>query len=151
MEKGLLPEDRQAIEQPAISKEFVFTGDWASMVAARDGMMDFVREYCSSEQEEIDIFVALQEALANALLHGCRGDPSKKVYGWVQIDASAITITIRDPGPGFDPESLNGAAAEVNLGQHGRGICLMRSLMDNVSYQRGGSEVRLTKRRSERR
>ncbi len=148
MENALLHEDRQATEQPAISKEFVFTGDWASMAAARDGMMDFVREYCSSEQEEIDIFVALQEALANALLHGCGADPSKKVYGWIQVDASAITITIRDPGPGFDPESLNGAAGEVNLSQHGRGICLMRSLMDEVAYQRGGSEVRLTKRRS---
>ncbi len=120
------------------------------MIAARDHMMDFVREYCSGEQEEIDIFLALQEALANAVLHGCRNDPGKSVQAWVQIDDAAISIVIRDPGVGFDLAKLNGSAAELNLTGHGRGICLMRSLMDDVSFQRHGSEVHLTKRRSPR-
>ncbi len=134
-----------------ISKEFVFTGDPASMAAARDRMMDFIREYCSGEQEEIDIFLALQEALANAVLHGCQSDPSAMVRAWVEIDPTTISIVIRDPGTGFDHESLTNYAPDgVNLSEHGRGICMMRSLMDDVTFQRGGSEVRLTKQRSAR-
>ena len=141
----------QSLDLNTISQEFVFTGDAASMAAARDHMMDFLREYCSGEQEEIDIFLALQEALANAVLHGCRSDPSAMVRAWVEIDAATISIVIRDPGAGFDHQSLTNCAPDaVNLSQHGRGICMMRSLMDAVSFQRGGSEVHLSKYRSAR-
>jgi serine/threonine-protein kinase RsbW len=146
-----LLDSHQSVKQPAISKEFLFTGDSISMIAARDRMMDFVRQPCSGEQEEIDLFLALQEALANAVLHGCRNDPGKTVQAWVQIDDAAITIVIRDPGEGFDLASVDRTTGERNLTGHGRGICLMRSLMDDVSFQRGGSEVHLTKRRSLRR
>jgi len=119
------------------------------MVAAREFAMDFIRPHCSTELEEIDIFVALQEALANAVLHGCENDPSKTICCWVEIDASAFTITISDPGPGFDPN----AAAKLTEGganttERGRGISLMRSLMNEVTYGHGGSEVRLRKMRS---
>jgi anti-sigma regulatory factor (Ser/Thr protein kinase) len=146
-----LREDAQSVEEPAISKEFVFTGDPASMVAAREIMMDFIRNYCSSVQEEIDIFLALQEALANAVLHGCHSDPSATVHGWIDIDSSTITIVVRDPGVGFDVEAATRSPEEgVNLTAHGRGICLMRSLMDEVSYRRGGSEVVLKKVRTAR-
>lgn len=149
MERLLLHEEGQVVEPQAISKEFVFTGDSASMVAARDSMMDFIRDYCSSGQEEIDIFLALQEALANAVLHGCHSDPSKTVHTWVDIDSSTITIVIRDPGVGFDLAHATRSGEDgVNLTEHGRGICMMRSLMDEVSYRRGGSEVLLKKLRT---
>ena len=119
------------------------------MVAAREFAMHLIRPYCSSELEEIDILLALQEALANAVLHGCQDNPSKTICCRVDIDAAAFTITIRDPGPGFDPE----AAAKFTLAgattaEHGRGIGLMRSLMNDVTYGRGGSEVCLRKTRA---
>lgn len=144
-----MPDGGQSLDLNTISQEFVFTGDSASMAAARDHMMDFLREYCSGEQEEIDIFLALQEALANAVLHGCQSDPSAMVRAWVEIDPATISIVIRDPGAGFDHQRLTNCAPDgVNLSEHGRGICMMRSLMDEVSFQRGGSEVHLTKQRS---
>jgi anti-sigma regulatory factor (Ser/Thr protein kinase) len=65
----------------------------------------------------------------------------------VEIDPSAFTIVIQDPGPGFDVAATTTADPSVNTTEHGRGICLMRSLMDDVSYRRGGSEVRLRKLR----
>ena len=135
------------MEQQAISREFIFPGNAESMVAARETVMAFLQGNGADEDEEIDIFVALQEALANAVLHGCENDGAKTIRCRVEIDPSAFTIVIRDPGPGFDVATTEDVDPSVNLTEHGRGICLMRSLMDEVSYGHGGSEVRLRKLR----
>ncbi len=110
--------------------------------------MDFIGPHCSSDVEELDILVALQEALANAVLHGSRNDPAKTIHCRVEIDPSAFLITVRDPGPGFDVEAATPATEfGMNTTTHGRGICMMRSLMDEVAYRNGGSEVQLRKLR----
>jgi len=142
-----LPEGHQSVEQQAISREFTFPGDSESIVAARESVMTFIKENGANEGQEIDIFVALQEALANAALHGCQNDRAKTIRCWVEINPSAFTIVIQDAGPGFDVVAATTADPSVNTTEHGRGICLMRSLMDDVSYRRGGSEVRLRKLR----
>jgi len=144
-----LQETSPVAEQQRISKEFAFPGDCESMVRARESVMDFIRPHCSGDLEEIDILVALQEALANAALHGSQNDRSKTIWCSVEIDPSAFTMTIRDPGPGFDVEAATQPTESgTNVTEHGRGIPLMRSLMDEVSYRRGGSEVQLRKLRA---
>jgi serine/threonine-protein kinase RsbW len=137
------------VENETLVSEFVFTGDSAAMIAVRDRIMDFLHEHCVDEQQEIDIMIALQEGLANAVLHGTRNDPSKVVRCSVDVTPEAITIVIRDPGQGFDTAAATDSADDgTNLTQHGRGIYLMRSLMDEVIYRHGGSELRLKKLRS---
>jgi serine/threonine-protein kinase RsbW len=132
-----------------MSKEFAFAGDLDSLAQSRQAFMDFLSPYCSSEAEELDVFIALQEALANAVLHGCRNDASKTIYCRIEIDPSAFLITIRDPGAGFDPGmATESTEAGTNFSQHGRGIRLMRSLMDEVTYRHGGTEVQLRKLRA---
>jgi serine/threonine-protein kinase RsbW len=133
--------------QQTISREFTFPGNSESMVAARESVMDFIRENGANETEEIDIFLALQEALANAVLHGCKNDGTKRIRCCIEIDPSAFVIVVRDPGPGFDVPSTEAADLSANLTGHGRGISLMRSLMNDISYVHGGSEVRLRKLR----
>ena len=131
-----------------VFREFTFPGDSGSMVAARQAVMDFITPHCSSELEEIDILIALQEALANAVIHGCQNDSSKRISCSVEIDPVGITIVIRDPGPGFDVKAITrSSGADANTTEHGRGICLMRSLMDEVIYRQGGAEVQLRKLR----
>jgi serine/threonine-protein kinase RsbW len=137
------------VEHEALASEFAFTGDLAAMIAVRDRIMDFLHEHCVDEQQEIDIMIALQEGLANAVLHGTRNDPSKVVRCSVDVTPEAVTIVIRDPGQGFDTAAATDSTDDgTNLTQHGRGIHLMRSLMDEVSYRHGGSELRLKKLRS---
>jgi len=132
--------------RPIGSGCFTFSGDADSMVTAREVLMGFLKPYFSNEVEEFDVFITLQEALANAVMHGCRNDASKTIHCAVAIDRSAFTITIRDPGPGFDVEAVTQPAeAAANVTQHRRGICLMRSVMDEVAYQNGGSELQLRK------
>ena len=89
----------------------------------------------------------MQEALANAVVHGCNGDPSKTIRCRLNKDQQGhIVITVTDPGPGFRPEALNDPQQPENLyGDHGRGVYLIRQLMDEVQFDRGGSEIKMWK------
>jgi serine/threonine-protein kinase RsbW len=129
-----------------VCREFVFPGELTAMTPARDAAIEFIHQRCFNEELEIDIMIALQEALANAVLHGCRNDPSKTIRLAVTLDSSAITIVIQDPGNGFDTAAASDSSEEgTNLTDHGRGIMLMRSLMDEVTYRHHGSQVQLKK------
>jgi serine/threonine-protein kinase RsbW len=58
-----------------------------------------------------------------------------------------LLIVVRDPGPGFDPTSIPSPVNGQNVFRHcGRGIYLIRQLMDEVSFDRGGTEIRMLKR-----
>ena len=110
--------------------------------------MQFVSEYCPDEGDQSDILVALQEALANAALHGCDDDPLKRIHCTVTVDGAEITITVRDPGPGFDFALADSDKFAATTLSHGRGICLMRSLMTDVTFARRGAEISMRKRLS---
>ena len=110
-------------------------------------MMDLVRRSERGRGKEFEIEMALREALANAIVHGCRGDASKCVECGMDLNhAGGISIVVRDPGPGFDPERIPSPTADANLhADHGRGVFLIRSLMDEVRYERGGAEIHMRK------
>ena len=122
--------------QQEIAREFTLSGDANSITRAREAVMDFVKPYFATELEEIDVVIALQKALANAVLYGCQNDPSQIIHCSVLIDRSAFTITIRNSGPGFDVEAATQSTkAGTNVTEHGRGICLILSVMDKVTYR----------------
>lgn len=110
--------------------------------------MEFVERHCPDEGDQIDILVALQEALANAALHGCKDDPSKRIRCLVTVDDSDITIAVRDPGPGFNLQLADPDKFQTSTSTHGRGICLIRSLVNEVSFEHNGSEILMRKRLS---
>lgn len=113
-----------------------------------EGVMQIVRGMGCAEGKETEVEVALREALANAVVHGCRGDRSKKVECSVSCDESrGMLIVIRDPGEGFDPEAIPSPVHGDSLfSAHGRGIYLINQLMDEVHYERGGTEIHMIKR-----
>jgi anti-sigma regulatory factor (Ser/Thr protein kinase) len=126
-------------------REFSFPGDLASVPASREQVMQFVRQHCPDEGDEIDIMVALQEALANAALHGCGDNSEQTIHCIVSADGCDITITVRDPGPGFDVAAADPNNYSATTLTHGRGICLIRSLVTEIAFARGGSEIQLRK------
>jgi serine/threonine-protein kinase RsbW len=99
---------------------------------------------------EVDIEVALREALLNAVVHGNRKDPSKHIYLRVRCRADGeFAMVIRDEGAGFEFGSVpDPTAPEQLMSTHGRGIYLMRALMDEVSFEEGGTVVHMRKRPS---
>jgi serine/threonine-protein kinase RsbW len=105
----------------------------------------------SAPQRE-DLAVALSEALSNAAIHGNGLRPRSSVSVRIDVEAGrGVTITIRDSGPGFDHEALPDPSEHVHLLlPRGRGVFLMRKLVDDVAYNRKGNEVRLTMLRRRR-
>jgi serine/threonine-protein kinase RsbW len=99
--------------------------------------------------KEFEIELALRETLANAITHGCQGDSAKKVEISISEErARGILVIVRDPGQGFDPAAIPCPTDEENVhSDHGRGIYLINRLMDEVKYERNGSEIRMRKYR----
>jgi serine/threonine-protein kinase RsbW len=97
--------------------------------------------------EEPAVELALREALNNAVVHGNRLDPGKLVQVYCRCElGKELSLVVRDQGIGFDPDGVPDPLALENLqSEHGRGILLMRSQMDEVSFKRGGTEVHMHK------
>jgi serine/threonine-protein kinase RsbW len=111
------------------------------------GVLEITREMKCAVGKEYEIEFALREALANAIIHGCKRDPAKKVECCVACDLSrGMLIVVRDPGPGFDPASLPNPVVGQNIfSEHGRGIYLITQFMDEVRFERGGTEIHMRK------
>ena len=100
----------------------------------------------ADHQAELEI--ALREALANAVLHGNRSDAAKKVLVRAYCDPKkGFVIAVRDEGRGFDPAKVPDPRREDRIQlTHGRGIFLMRELMDHIEHRKGGREIVLYKK-----
>lgn len=79
--------------------------------------------------------VAVREAVANAVRHGCAARPGSTVVVDLSVESSLLTVRVADAGPGFDPRTVPDPLAPQQLLQpSGRGIFLMRHLMDSVEF-----------------
>jgi anti-sigma regulatory factor (Ser/Thr protein kinase) len=112
-----------------------------------DWLMSLIAgSHCVFGEEEF-VELALREALSNAMLHGNRLDARKLVHVRCCCECSkGVFIVVRDQGPGFDPNKVPDPLAVENLdSEHGRGIHLMKLAMDDISFEREGTEVQMRK------
>jgi serine/threonine-protein kinase RsbW len=116
------------------------------------GAVDYVMSRCLTCCHEIprlnlNFRVGLTEALSNAMLYGNSADPSKSVLVEVAILDTRVEARVRDEGRGFDPALVPDPTTPENLTKPcGRGLFLMRELLDEVSYNAQGNEVTLVLR-----
>jgi serine/threonine-protein kinase RsbW len=117
-------------------------------------------EICSSNRVEDEVTywvgMALREALANAVKHGNKLNPDKRVFVHMVVDpGSELRIQVDDEGEGFDLDSVADPTTPGNLlRSSGRGIYYMRQFMDEVSFRasdRGGTRLELVKKLNGRR
>jgi serine/threonine-protein kinase RsbW len=111
-------------------------------------VMAVVRQMHGLDGKEDAIELALQEALANAVIHGAKEDPTKTVECLVSTDNErGVLIVVRDPGTGFTPEAIPACTVGENVySNHGRGIFLINQLMDKVEFRKNGTEIHMVKR-----
>jgi serine/threonine-protein kinase RsbW len=128
-----------------------------SDVAYIERVVDLIRHPCAelafnSHQLALNVPVALSEALSNAILRGNHEDPGKRVRVRAEVDRNRLVVEIVDEGERFDMDAnTRDATTADNLEREdGRGLFLMRKLMDQVerfdstSGNPGGNVVRLT-------
>ena len=110
-------------------------------------VMGLVRQMGCAAGKEFEVETSLREALANAIVHGCKEDPTRSIQFGICCDESrGMLIVVRDPGPGFDPASIPSPIMGKQIySSHGRGIYLINELMDEVRFERGGTEIRMRK------
>ena len=96
---------------------------------------------------EAEISLALTEALANAIRYGAKNDPAKTVRLTVYCGQKrGMKIVVQDPGEGFDPVSIASPTTEEGLvSDHGRGLYMIKALLDDVHWEKNGTEIHLTK------
>jgi serine/threonine-protein kinase RsbW len=93
--------------------------------------------------------IALDEAISNAIIHGNRRDPTKKVTVSYRVSPNRVVATVEDEGQGFDPASIPDPLAPENLEQtSGRGLLLMRHYTNWLRFNGVGNCVTLCRRRT---
>ena len=88
---------------------------------------------------------ALHEAVANAVIHGNREDERKGVAVTYFDDDDQFQIKVRDEGEGFDLSFIGDPCLPENITKsHGRGVFIIRSFVDGLSFNDKGNEITLT-------
>jgi serine/threonine-protein kinase RsbW len=143
-----LPSCNFEADQLIMKLKITLAADPDAIEPVVQGVMEIVREMHCADGNEDAIELALTEALANAVMHGAKADPSKIIECDVGCDESrGMLIVVRDPGKGFDPAAIpSPIQGESIYSDHGRGIYLINQLMDEVKFAKNGTEIRMIKR-----
>ena len=126
--------------------------DIPSDVAFIERVVDLIRHECeimgfAPRQISLNVPVALTEAVANAILRGNGDDPAKHVHVRAEVGTERLVVEVGDEGVGFDLDASLIDPTLDNLDREdGRGLFLMRKLMDTVERVNvpHGSMVRMT-------
>lgn len=142
---SLLPRNGHSV--PFVELRQSLSSKVAAISPFIDQLVRFILYFRRADRSEIDIEMALREALVNAVIHGNGDDSCKSVYVTCRCYMDGeIAITVQDEGRGFDSNAVPDPTFLENLlFTHGRGIYLMKKLMDEVSFEEGGSVVRMRK------
>jgi len=114
--------------------------------------VDYVMRHCSTcgdyaRRFNLNFRVGLTEALSNAMLYGNNSDPNKRVRIEVTVRVEEIAVRVTDQGEGFDPTTVPDPTLPGNISKSGgRGIFLMKALMDEVHFNEQGNSVTLVLR-----
>jgi serine/threonine-protein kinase RsbW len=135
-------------DNPACRLNMTIPADPAEISGLVDRISRELEKRHWRDDDVMAVQLALTEAVANAIRHGCGGDINKRVECSVGCgEGDEVLLIVRDSGSGFDPGDVPDPLDPSNMFKPGgRGIFLMRVLMDHVTFVNGGREVRMRKR-----
>jgi serine/threonine-protein kinase RsbW len=124
------------------SRPSAFEGWWREVLSALEA-----QGY--SQDDIFAVHLALEEAFQNAVKHGNRMNPTKKVVVDYTVDPEQVEVRMTDEGAGFDPRRVPDPRVGDNLFRPaGRGLLLIRSYMHTVEYNEQGNSLRMIRRKS---
>ena len=129
----------------------------ASLPSRFDVISDFIAKALEAlkqriiltEQEIFDIKLVLEESITNAVKHGNKFNEKLEVRIEIFLEENLLTIEVRDQGPGFDVKKIPDPTKKEGLMRtSGRGVFLIKKLMDRVEYLGNGREIKMVKKLS---
>jgi len=141
-----------SISAPFVELHRSFVSRAADIAPFVDQLMRFIQLFMekvgTSKEAEEEIEIAIYEALANAVIHGNHENDEKQVHVACRCSMDGeVLISVRDEGEGFDSRVVpDPTEAQRLLLTHGRGLHLIKALMDEVSFEENGTVVRMRKR-----
>lgn len=133
----------------------IISGDTITIPSSTEYLTDvdvfiegILRGYGADESVIADIAISVSELVNNAILHGNKSSRDKRVKVHIKRNGTEVSIAISDQGTGFNPESVRNPLADENLlKEAGRGIFIVRSLMDRVDIEAtdNGTSIVITK------
>lgn len=113
-------------------------------------ILDEMKKYKYTENDIFALHLALEEALINAVRHGNKADPQKKVTVKYAVSSEKVEIQVRDQGSGFDPTAVPDPTRGRNLYKtSGRGLLLMRAFTNKLEFNEAGNCVRMVRHRKQ--
>ncbi len=133
-------------------KTFTFPSSIDYLEKVESLSVKIAREAGFNESTIDDLSISLTELVNNAIHHGNNDDITKNVTVTFDLDHKKLSITIKDEGPGFNPEQLKNPLDPENLlADSGRGLYLVKALMDDLTFKitETGTEITITKFRNQ--
>ncbi len=118
------------------------------LVAVDEFIEGVLRRYNTDESVIADIAISVSELVINAISHGSRSSLDKSIIVKIRKTNGEVKVIVSDHGSGFNPEEIEDPLADENLlKEAGRGIFIVRSLMDTVDIKASeqGTTVTITK------
>lgn len=142
LKKGLNVENKTYTLKIPSSQEYLAQAD--------KFLEDCLKEKGLSNDTIADLAISSTELINNAIVHGNKLDPDKQVTIILEFQNSSLTISIADQGSGFNPDEIPNPIADENLlKEAGRGIFIVRSLVDDLQIENnpeGGTSMIITKK-----
>jgi serine/threonine-protein kinase RsbW len=118
----------------------------SAVVEVCEQILSRLEEHNFGKDDIFAVHLTLEEAFLNAVKHGNKMDPTKKVKIDYSVDSEKVEISITDEGAGFEPESVDDPRFGEGLYEPGgRGLLLMNSYMDIVKFNENGNTVHMVR------
>lgn len=112
-----------------------------------DAILRGLAHHHIDEDRAFDIRLCVEEAVRNAIVHGNKSDKRRSVKVSWEVSGGNAMIEIEDEGKGFDHTAAADPTSDANITRNcGRGVFLIRKLMDKVEYNESGNKIRMVKK-----
>lgn len=148
-DNGLVfPRNVQLIREGQVRLDFLVPSKLSRILGVNRLISFLAAEFGFAPEDcRVNLPMVMDEALSNAIVHGNRGDENLKVHVRIYISSSRIVIQIEDQGEGFIPETVGDPTDRENLYKgSGRGLFLIKEMMDNVVFRKDGRLIEMEKR-----
>ncbi len=136
------------MRRASVRLDFVIPSDLTYVLGINYHISNLLKEFGFPAQDtRVNVPLACDEAITNAIVHGNQSRADKKVSIQIYVSPNRFRMRVRDEGAGFDLAGVaNPTQGEALLRPSGRGVYLMKSIMDVVEFKEGGRVVELEKR-----